>query len=34
MSMELISYLFFIGLFAASFIVGIWLEKSEKADIY
>jgi hypothetical protein len=31
MSMEMISYLFFIGLFAATFITGIWLEKSDKA---
>jgi hypothetical protein len=31
MSMETISYLFFAALFAATFITGYWLEKSEKA---
>ncbi|HOY94243.1 MAG TPA: hypothetical protein PK509_00805 [Catalimonadaceae bacterium] len=31
MSMEMVSYLFFIGLFAATFIVGKWLDNSDKA---
>jgi len=31
MSMELVSYLFFAALFIATFIVGNWLEKSDKA---
>jgi hypothetical protein len=31
MSMELISYLFFAALFIASYIVGKWLEDSDKA---
>jgi hypothetical protein len=31
MSMEVISYLFFLGLFVATFITGYWLEKSDKA---
>lgn len=31
MSMEMISYLFFAGLFIATFVVGYWLEKSDQA---
>ena len=29
--MEMVSYLFFIALFAGSFIVGKWLDNSDKA---
>jgi hypothetical protein len=31
MSMEMVSYVFFLLLFVASFWVGIWLENSDKA---